>query len=339
MTNTLHKLSDVEIFAAGTWNDQTFTMADLDEIVRNFYSFNSEGRCPLKLGHDSDGVPVPNSGGQPALGWVQAVRRKGEKLLADFVGIPDVIYKTIKNGLYKYCSIELLTNAKIDGQEHGLMLDAVALLGAAIPAVNGLGDLQRLAASRNLSPGDLLAFSSRFAPLLPREEPAAPVQTDAALAAENTALRAQLAQAAAEKAEFARARTVEVAKAHQRDVLGTLSKAVADKRMLPAHRERIIAAKNLRDPNAALLFSREEAALYCDAHDQAPSIALLFSHSATSAKPGATRTGDEPVSTLAARARLLFAQGKARDTFHALELAMGERPDLAQTVIEHDITA
>lgn len=149
-------IQGAEIFATGEWNKRTFTEADLDGIVASFAALGLAGKVPLKFGHNDD---QPLTDGQPALGWVSRVWRDGGKLLADFTNLPTVVYDAIKQGLYKFVSVELLRNVKADTREIPWVLDAVALLGADQPAVGNLKDLQALTMSRRT----VLRFSERVA--------------------------------------------------------------------------------------------------------------------------------------------------------------------------------
>jgi hypothetical protein len=139
-------IQGANIFKAGTWNSQTFTEDDLDKIVRAFDETGSAGRVPLKFGHSDTDQPFRE--GLPALGWVTKLWRAGKDLMADFSHIPAEVYAAISNGLFRFTSIELLKNATKDGKKFPFVLDAVALLGAEPPAVDGLADLQRLTAAR-----------------------------------------------------------------------------------------------------------------------------------------------------------------------------------------------
>ena len=129
----------------GVWNGVEITHADLDDIVSNFAELQPTGRVPLKLGHN-DAQPMTD--GQPALGWIERVYRQGEKLMADFKDMPSVVYDAIKAGLYKSVSVELFKDVATPGGLRSWVLDAVALLGADIPAVSGLKDLQALTLSK-----------------------------------------------------------------------------------------------------------------------------------------------------------------------------------------------
>ena len=106
------------------------------------------GRVPLKFGHNPD---QPFTDGQPALGWVARLWREGAVLFGDLTSMPRTVYEAIKDGLYKFVSVELLRDVAYDGKEFPWVLSAVALLGADIPAVRGLKDLQALAMSRRVA--------------------------------------------------------------------------------------------------------------------------------------------------------------------------------------------
>ncbi|CAB4164996.1 hypothetical protein UFOVP820_2 [uncultured Caudovirales phage] len=148
-------IKGAEIFAAGEWNGLSFTESDLDSIVASFDAMNLAGRVPLKFGHTGSDA----RDGAPALGWVDKIYRDGGKLLADFTSIPSVVYDAIKEGMYKFVSVELLKDVQANTRQIPWVLDAVALLGADQPAVGILKDLQALTMTR----GTGLRGSSRVA--------------------------------------------------------------------------------------------------------------------------------------------------------------------------------
>jgi len=87
MTTDLHTIENVEIFRAGTWNGDKYTIKDLDDIVE---AFDSVGfKPPVKLGH-------AEKSGDPAYGWVNSIRRVGDKLVADFIDVPKAIFEAIR---------------------------------------------------------------------------------------------------------------------------------------------------------------------------------------------------------------------------------------------------
>lgn len=121
---------EAEIFAVGHWNDRDYSVADLENIAANFRKYQSRIKPPLKLGHRRDDLR-----GQPALGWVQDLYVRGQKLVARFADVPAIIRNAIRKGLYRRVSSELWQ------AEEGFILKAVALLGADLPAVDNLEDL------------------------------------------------------------------------------------------------------------------------------------------------------------------------------------------------------
>lgn len=138
-------LRGAEILEVGVWNGIPFEDDDLDIIVQSFAALGLSGRVPLKFGHNDD---QPMTDGQPALGWVRRIYKQGQKLLADFSDLPSIVFDAIKDGRYKFVSVELLRNVKADNRQIRWVLDAVSLLGADQPAVGTLKDLQALTLSR-----------------------------------------------------------------------------------------------------------------------------------------------------------------------------------------------
>lgn len=140
------ELKDVEIFEVGTWKGIDFNIDFLKEVVENTQNFFDKGtsKPPLKLGHSTNQILKGQTDGDPALGWVQNVRLKGNKIIADFKNVPDVVYKLIKQKRYDKLSSEIRRNT-----EAGYFLKGVALLGADLPAVKTLGDLSQFVASES----------------------------------------------------------------------------------------------------------------------------------------------------------------------------------------------
>ena len=134
---------DAEIFSVGTWNGDKYTVKDLQELADNFSALNGEIKPPIKLGHNDDGINKTVSDGQPALGWAEGLFVKGNKLIASFKKVPEVVYEAIKKGLYRRVSSEIYMKYKSKtGKIYGKVLAGVALLGADIPAVKDLADLK-----------------------------------------------------------------------------------------------------------------------------------------------------------------------------------------------------
>lgn len=129
----------VEIFAVGMWNGMDFTVEDLKSMAAAFHAFGDNHQVPLKMGHNDE---QPFTDGQPALGWVTDVWVDGTTLMSKFTDIPEVVDKAMEQKLYRNVSVELDLGVEYKGSYYPWVLSGVALLGADIPAVNTLADLQ-----------------------------------------------------------------------------------------------------------------------------------------------------------------------------------------------------
>lgn len=136
----LHSVKSVEIFSAGTWNGDSYTIEDLDQMVKAFEENKDHVRPFLKLGHAED-QKLLQAEGLPAAGWVEQVYRKGDKLMADFTDIPGKIYELIHRKAYRKVSCEIYMNCQIEDKKYPYFLGAVALLGAETPGVMNLDDI------------------------------------------------------------------------------------------------------------------------------------------------------------------------------------------------------
>ncbi len=130
---------EVEILATGKWNGLNFERDDLELMAVAFEALKDNHQVPLKMGHNKK---QPFTDGQPALGWVSAVFVKADKLVAKFTDVPKVVYEAMKQKLYKNVSAEVDLAVEYKGNYYPRVLSGVALLGADIPAVNTLSDLQ-----------------------------------------------------------------------------------------------------------------------------------------------------------------------------------------------------
>lgn len=131
----LYEIKDIEIFKSGVHNGMTFKDADLDEIVNNFKTLKEENptfSMPIKIGHKQD-----LKDGMPAAGWMDNVRKVGDSIYADFIDLPETIFKFIKLKGLKNRSVEMINNfTHSSGKKIGKVLKAIALLGCEMPAVN-----------------------------------------------------------------------------------------------------------------------------------------------------------------------------------------------------------
>lgn len=146
----------VEIFAEGRWNGLDFNADDLEAIKAAYVSLQGNHDVPLKFGHNDE---QPLTDGQPALGWVSDVWVEGKKLLAKFSDIPEIVKTAVEKKLYRKVSVELDYDVEHKGEHYPWVLSGVALLGADIPAVNTIADLQAyMSRDRHVEP---LTFSKR----------------------------------------------------------------------------------------------------------------------------------------------------------------------------------
>ena len=137
----LHEF-DVEAFAAGTWNGDKYTVEDLQAMVANFQALGDTVKPPVKLGHNEKQLKDIMQDGQPALGWVKSLRCVKDKLIATLTQVPDLVYQAIRSGRYKRVSSEIYWNYKQGGKVFDKVFAGLALLGADIPAVSNLKDLE-----------------------------------------------------------------------------------------------------------------------------------------------------------------------------------------------------
>ncbi|MBE2190187.1 MAG: hypothetical protein IAE98_12055 [Candidatus Kapabacteria bacterium] len=123
----------IEIFKAGLHVDsngieRNFDAEMLDKISAKYnqmVELDRNSESPIVKGH-----PKNDS---PAVGWINKLCRRGEKLLGQAQFIADNILDELKSGAFKNVSVSLGTD---------LELRHVALLGAANPAVKGLDALK-----------------------------------------------------------------------------------------------------------------------------------------------------------------------------------------------------
>jgi hypothetical protein len=133
-----------EIFEAGTRRGETYTVADLDDMARNFKLARGVIDPPLVTGHDEDQSFLQDSQ-LPAAGWLVRVYRRGTKLFGDFDGIPRSIARLINARAYKKVSVEIYHEDQHPEDTpaacKGKIVRRVAMLGAELPQVKTLADL------------------------------------------------------------------------------------------------------------------------------------------------------------------------------------------------------
>jgi hypothetical protein len=149
----------VEVLSAGTWNGDTFTRKDLQEIAANFARLGRQVRVPLKFGHADGQTLLGQADGDPALGWVSALEVRGDRLVATFSQVPPLVRQAVEAGLYRHVSSEIAYQVTFHGERIGKVLVGVALLGADLPAVSNLADLGAYLSARGLTPLRIYRFT------------------------------------------------------------------------------------------------------------------------------------------------------------------------------------
>lgn len=135
----LHELKDIEIFSIGTHKGIKYKESDLDEIIVSFNELKDKIKPPLKMAHRNN---MHKKDGQPSLGWTSELKKMGGKLLASFSDVPKLVKDAISKKLYKRVSSELYNNLSIGGKKYKRVLAGVGLLGADIPEVKDLQDIE-----------------------------------------------------------------------------------------------------------------------------------------------------------------------------------------------------
>ncbi|WP_051775585.1 hypothetical protein [Paenibacillus tyrfis] len=116
-----------EVFRAGKYEPQgDFTENDIQQVVDNYDPNKFE--APIVIGHPKQD--------DPAFGWVSALKREGDKLLASFRQVVPEFSEAVNAGRYKKVSVRLRKT------DDGWTLRHVGFLGAAAPAVEGLKPIE-----------------------------------------------------------------------------------------------------------------------------------------------------------------------------------------------------
>ena len=145
------EIKGVEIMRTGTFTPGgaaagrkvTIGTDELDAMVASFEALTPIGGFTpvLKLGHAEAQKFMGQTSGAPNLGIVDKIFREGEKVLANFLNVPDAVVDLIRQKRFSNVSVEVVPNLEFDGKKFSQVLTAVALLGAELPAVKGLKEL------------------------------------------------------------------------------------------------------------------------------------------------------------------------------------------------------
>lgn len=136
-------LYDVEIHSVGVWNGDTYTHEDLEDIESSYAELGESLKPYFKLGHD----PKQKVSGQPAIGWIKGVVKRGAKLFAtEIEKVPIRIAQLIQKKAYGRISSEIYWNYvdSTTGRKYRRVLKAAALIGGETPAVDSMEDVMAL---------------------------------------------------------------------------------------------------------------------------------------------------------------------------------------------------
>ena len=118
---------EVEVFRAGDYGAKgVWGEGELERIASDYDPALHE--APVTLDHAQQG---------PALGWVEALRRVGDRLVARLRGLNGRLVELIREGSFKKRSVEIYPALRETGRPY---LRAVSFLGASVPEVKGLAD-------------------------------------------------------------------------------------------------------------------------------------------------------------------------------------------------------
>ena len=158
MADKTQTFKGVEIARVGTFEAQTgtatFTKKDFDNAETAYNELKSDHKAIITLGHD-EGQKLLQEDGYPNAGFVENIRRKGDKLICDYVDVPQVIAKLIETGRYNSRSIFAFRNVKVAEKQWPFVVFGVALLGADPPAVDSLKDIAKVHASFGIDESEI----------------------------------------------------------------------------------------------------------------------------------------------------------------------------------------
>lgn len=333
----------VEIFAAGKWNGYLFTADDLHSIVESFNILGDKHRVPLKFGHNNEQTMTD---GQPALGWVTALKVEGDKLIAQFSDVPELVRAAFVKKLYRNVSVELDLDVSHMGQHYAFVLSAVALLGADIPAVNTLKDLTHYlgqdaafsvgrralfsAIAGELSQGDinmdLAQLTAKVAELSASLESLTTERVT--LAAENAALKAQVAKFETDNRAATEAAAKAKLEAKRTEIKQVLEDGVKAEAITPAAREQF--TKLLRLDNDTALEALEVA----DVKALVGAGKASFSQAHGRGNAGQGESSQlTPDAQVTQEINVILAAGTAKDFATAQQMVFARNPQLARDYI------
>lgn len=143
----------VEIARTGTFEAQTgrvtFTKKDFDDAQEAYEALKGRHNAAIKLGHDEH-QKLLQEDGFPNAGFLENIRREGDRLVADLIDVPDKVADLIQAGRYRARSLEAMRNFEVDDKKYPFVITGLALLGADLPAVDSLKDVAKVYSTKGL---------------------------------------------------------------------------------------------------------------------------------------------------------------------------------------------
>lgn len=139
-----------KVLKAGLWQGQgcpdkgcEFTIEHLDAMVETYQATKDEFEPPVKLGHN-ERQRLLGEDGLPNAGTMANLRRDGDFLVADLKDVPETVADLIDANGFNSRSAEIMRDHAIGEKKFKWALVGLALLGETLPAVTGLGDVEKL---------------------------------------------------------------------------------------------------------------------------------------------------------------------------------------------------
>jgi hypothetical protein len=326
----------VEIFAVGVWHGIPFTVNDLNAIASAFHSLKEVHKVPLKMGHNEE---QDITDGMHALGWVEDVYVANgsdgkPKLFAEFIDMPEIVFSAINQKSYRKVSVELDFGVEHKGTQYSIVLSGVALLGADLPAVNTLADLDhyidkapdRLAASRHVvfssisinddleepNMGDEKRIADLEAALDEQKQATADAQGTVAKFERDEATRLDAENNA--KIKFARETVTEI-----------FETAVKEMKITPVQKDNFTKLLNVDDDDAVVGINIEAVKKLIEDNKVTD-----FSRDQSQGGSHDDQTADDAGDALNTRAMEIQNNNQGMNFSTALERAMREKPELAK---------
>lgn len=232
-------IKGVEIFGVGTWRTISgmfkFVPEDLSEIVENTRNLHKKrGFKPrLKFGHSTNQILKGQDDGDPALGFLSNFSISEDKILANFIDLPDIVFELIDKKRFTSVSVEL-----DHIPDFGWYIKAAALLGADLPSVKTLQDLQVFLSDTNATVHEnALCFSEpainkkkEVVSMTPEEK----AEMDK-LKADNARLTGDLKTSNADTAKFKEEKRVVLFSEKKTELLKPFSEQVKAGKLTPAN--------------------------------------------------------------------------------------------------------